>query len=285
MPSQCVLYFVQVRDLFVPESRVEAARAEAASLPSLDINKLDTEWVQVLSEGWASPLTGFMTEHQYLQSQHFGCLLDNGVTNQSIPIVLPVSTSDKERLEACRAVTLRYENRDIAIVRRPEFYEHRKEERCSRQFGTNDTGHPYIKVRSMEDGGGRGEARGKREEGRSKEEGKGICKGERKGGEKQGGKERRGRSKEEGNGICKRERRGGAEARGRGRNKGRERSKEKGRGRERSKEGRGGGKAKKKEGEGKKQGGREGEEEKQGKREGEREARSRVRSKGERRGG
>ena len=242
MPSQCVLSFVQVRDLFVPESRVEAARAEAASLPSLDINKLDTEWVQVLSEGWASPLTGFMTEHQYLQSQHFGCLLDNGVTNQSIPIVLPVSTSDKERLEACRAVTLRYENRDIAIVKRPEFYEHRKEERCSRQFGTNDTGHPYIKVRSMEDGGkgrskgekrrggearrkGREYARGKGGEGRSKgdgeKQGEGKKQGERDGeGEKQGGK-RRGKSKEERGGGKEARRKGGG--RGEAREKGGER--------------------------------------------------------------
>ena len=206
MSSRFVLSFVQVRDLFVPESRVEAARAEAASLPSLDINKLDTEWVQVLSEGWASPLTGFMTEHQYLQSQHFGCLLDNGVTNQSIPIVLPVSTSDKERLEACGAVTLRYENRDIAIVRRPEFYEHRKEERCSRQFGTNDTGHPYIKVRSMEDGGGGGKKARRKGGGGEKHWGR-EGEGKKQGGrEKQGGME--GRSKGEGGGRSKEEWRG-----------------------------------------------------------------------------
>jgi len=36
---------------------------------------VDAEWVQVLSEGWATPLSGFMTERQFLQSQHFGCLL------------------------------------------------------------------------------------------------------------------------------------------------------------------------------------------------------------------
>ena len=49
-------------------------------------------YVQVLGEGWATPLTCFMQEHEYLQSQHFNCLLDDGVTNQSVPIVLPIST-------------------------------------------------------------------------------------------------------------------------------------------------------------------------------------------------
>lgn len=31
---------------------------------------------QVLSEGWATPLPGFMRERQYLQALHFGQLLD-----------------------------------------------------------------------------------------------------------------------------------------------------------------------------------------------------------------
>ena len=38
--------------------------------------QLDMQWTQVLAEGWATPLSGFMREREYLQSQHFGCLLD-----------------------------------------------------------------------------------------------------------------------------------------------------------------------------------------------------------------
>lgn len=34
----------------------------------------------------------------------------------------------------------------MAILRKPEFYYQRKEERCSRQFGTNNPQHPYIKM-------------------------------------------------------------------------------------------------------------------------------------------
>ncbi|XP_033121333.1 bifunctional 3'-phosphoadenosine 5'-phosphosulfate synthase-like isoform X1 [Anneissia japonica] len=157
-----------VKELFIPADRVEEARQEAESLQCLNITKLDTQWLQVLSEGWASPLNGFMREREYLQCQHFGCLLDvgsnmltingtvealkrkvqniRGMTNQSIPIVLPVSTEDKERLEKTEAFALAYEGKRLAILRTPEFYEHRKEERCCRQWGTNHPDHPYIKM-------------------------------------------------------------------------------------------------------------------------------------------
>lgn len=67
-------------------------------IPSFALSQVDLQWVQVLAEGWATPLTGFMREREFLQCQHFGTLIDNGVTNQSVPIVLPMSTSDKDRL-------------------------------------------------------------------------------------------------------------------------------------------------------------------------------------------
>jgi 3'-phosphoadenosine 5'-phosphosulfate synthase len=69
-----------------------------------------------------------------------------GVTNQSIPIVLPVCTEDKERLKDSAAFTLKYEGKCMAILRNPEFYPHNKGERCCRQFGTSNSGHPYVKV-------------------------------------------------------------------------------------------------------------------------------------------
>ena len=33
-----------------------------------------------------------------------------------------------------------------AVITNPEFYEHRKEERCCRQFGLYNEGHPYINI-------------------------------------------------------------------------------------------------------------------------------------------
>ncbi|XP_043246860.1 bifunctional 3'-phosphoadenosine 5'-phosphosulfate synthase-like isoform X2 [Amphibalanus amphitrite] len=135
-----------VGELFVPADQLSVATEEAGRLPAVDINTLDLQWVQVLSEGWATPLTGFMREREYLQSQHFNCLLDDGVTNQSVPIVLAVQTADKERLAGQPAITLRYNGRPVAILRKPEFFEHRKEERCARQWGTTNPGHPYVKM-------------------------------------------------------------------------------------------------------------------------------------------
>jgi 3'-phosphoadenosine 5'-phosphosulfate synthase len=100
-----------VDELFLPVEKLPAALKEAASLPQLKITKLDCQWLQVLSEGWATPLTGFMKEREFLQCQHFGILQDQGLSNQSVPIVLPVATSDKERLEESVAITLVYEGR------------------------------------------------------------------------------------------------------------------------------------------------------------------------------
>lgn len=80
------------------------------------------------------------------QVLHFNCINDSGVSNQSVPIVLAVSGADKERLDGEAAVALRYEGRPVAILRTPEFFEHRKEERCARQFGTTNRAHPYIQM-------------------------------------------------------------------------------------------------------------------------------------------
>jgi len=35
--------------------------------------------VQVLAEGWATPLKGFMKEREYLQVIHFNTLLDGNI--------------------------------------------------------------------------------------------------------------------------------------------------------------------------------------------------------------
>ncbi|XP_064175905.1 bifunctional 3'-phosphoadenosine 5'-phosphosulfate synthase 2b [Anguilla rostrata] len=136
----------EVNELFVSENKLNLAIADARTLPTLSITKLDLQWVQVLAEGWATPLKGFMREREYLQVLHFGTLLDGGTINLSVPIVLPVSTEKKQSLDGCAAFALEYQGHRVAILRNPEFYEHRKEERCSRQWGTCCPQHPYIKM-------------------------------------------------------------------------------------------------------------------------------------------
>ncbi|CAK1552884.1 unnamed protein product [Leptosia nina] len=135
-------------ELFIYGNRLSCAIEEATRLPQIHLTKLDLQWVQVLSEGWAYPLKGFMRETEYLQSLHSNCLTlpDGTIVNQSVPVVLPVKTDDKERLTGSTAIALVYEGKTVAILREPEFYPHRKQERCSRQFGIFHTGHPYIQM-------------------------------------------------------------------------------------------------------------------------------------------
>ena len=45
-------------ELFVGADKVKFAKEEAENLDCIEISKLDLQWLQVLSEGWASPLTG-----------------------------------------------------------------------------------------------------------------------------------------------------------------------------------------------------------------------------------
>ncbi|XP_051523697.1 bifunctional 3'-phosphoadenosine 5'-phosphosulfate synthase 2-like [Myxocyprinus asiaticus] len=136
----------EVNELFVPENKLDLVLSNASTLQTVTITELDLQWVQVLAEGWATPLRGFMREREFLQVLHFGTLLDGGIINMSVPIVLPVSKEDKERLEGCAAFTLEFKGRKVAIMRNPEFYEHRKEERCARQWGTTCPRHPHIKM-------------------------------------------------------------------------------------------------------------------------------------------
>ena len=52
-----------------------------------------------------------------LQCLHFATLLDDGVVNQSVPIVLPVSTEDKLRLEGENSIALTYQGKSVHIRR------------------------------------------------------------------------------------------------------------------------------------------------------------------------
>lgn len=69
-----------------------------------------------------------------------------GAINLSVPIVLPVSTESKQKLDGSAAIALEYQGKRVAVLKNPEFYENRKEERCARQWGTTCAQHPYIKV-------------------------------------------------------------------------------------------------------------------------------------------
>lgn len=108
-------------ELVVPESQIELKKAESESMPKVKLTQIDLEWVHVISEGWASPLKGFMREDEYLQSLHFNSLRlkDGSFVNMSLPIVLAIDDHTKEQIGSSRNVALVTPQGDIiASLRR-----------------------------------------------------------------------------------------------------------------------------------------------------------------------
>ena len=96
-------------ELIVEEPRRRKKKHEAATeLPRVELTAIDMQWMHVLSEGWASPLGGFMRESEFLQTLHFNSLrLDDGsVVNMSVPIVLAIDDEQKASIGESKRVAL-----------------------------------------------------------------------------------------------------------------------------------------------------------------------------------
>lgn len=134
-------------ELLVDESLRDVKKIEALSLPRIKLSSIDLQWVHVLSEGWASPLSGFMRESEFLQTLHFNTLrLDDGsAVNMSVPIVLAIDDSQKHRIgESTKVALFDSNNNPVAILKDIEIYKHPKEERIARTWGTTAAGLPYV---------------------------------------------------------------------------------------------------------------------------------------------
>lgn len=135
-----------VQELFIPDDKQSVTLEYALKLPSLEVNTIDVQWIQVLSEGWATPLKGFMRENEYIQCINFGVLINQRMHNQTIPIVLAINDDDKQRFKEEKSIALKYNDIIIAILEDIEIYEHRKEERAAAVYKTTNVGHPSIKM-------------------------------------------------------------------------------------------------------------------------------------------
>ncbi|KAJ6847920.1 ATP sulfurylase 1, chloroplastic-like [Iris pallida] len=133
-------------DLVVPLRARESRLRESAAMPRVPLSRIDTEWVHVLSEGWASPLAGFMRESEFLQTLHFNCIRGGGsLVNMSVPIVLAVGDDKKREIGGATSVVLvDGTDRPVAILKDIEIYKHNKEERIARTWGTTAPGLPYV---------------------------------------------------------------------------------------------------------------------------------------------
>lgn len=143
----------------------------ASDLPQVLLRDEDLHWVQVLGEGWASPLRGFMKESTYLESLHFNSILFDSdhmcgldidqPTNfsdyqsnvgtcdrvsMSVPIVLPINDATKALIgeKQDKVLLIAPSGQAVAWMENLEVFPHRKEERIARTFGAMDREHPYI---------------------------------------------------------------------------------------------------------------------------------------------
>ncbi|CAI9775923.1 unnamed protein product [Fraxinus pennsylvanica] len=134
-------------ELFVRKSEKESKLKQAMGLPQIRLSMIDLQWVHVLSEGWASPLKGFMRESEFLQTLHFNSLRlnDGSVVNMSVAIVLAIDDAQKGQIESSTSVALVDQNDNlVAILNDIEIYKHNKEERIARTWGTTAHGLPYV---------------------------------------------------------------------------------------------------------------------------------------------
>ncbi|CAN8268708.1 unnamed protein product [Cochlearia groenlandica] len=134
-------------DLVVSEPRRREKKREAEDLPRVELTQIDMQWMHVLSEGWASPLGGFMRESEFLQTLHFNSLRvdDGSVVNMSVPIVLALDDDQKARIgESSRVALVDSDGNTVAILADIEIYKHPKEERIARTWGTTAPGLPYV---------------------------------------------------------------------------------------------------------------------------------------------
>ncbi|XP_022874232.1 ATP-sulfurylase 3, chloroplastic-like [Olea europaea var. sylvestris] len=134
-------------ELFVRESEKDSKLKQAMGLPQIKLSKIDLQWVHVLSEGWASPLKGFMRESEFLQTLHFNSLRlnDGSVVNMSVAIVLAIDDVQKGRIGSSTSVALVDQNDNlVAILNDIEIYKHNKEERIARTWGTTAPGLPLF---------------------------------------------------------------------------------------------------------------------------------------------
>lgn len=134
-------------DLHLPITQKIDLIEASEMLPKVELDTLSMQWAQVLAEGWATPLEGFMREREFLECIHFKTnTVHNMRHSQSIPIVLPITDECKRKLRGFESVCLSYNDKLVGLLTDVEPFEDRKIERCARTFGSIDTGHPTIKA-------------------------------------------------------------------------------------------------------------------------------------------
>jgi sulfate adenylyltransferase len=136
--------------LAAPVDRVVALRdrkaflAEAEAFPSVVVTAADLSTVYRLSDGALSPLEGPMKEAEYNQVLDASVIVRNGRRYAwTIPLSLPVTDSEAERIEPGGSVAIRNEAGDVvAVVSDAEVFDWDKARYVATVYGTERFDHP-----------------------------------------------------------------------------------------------------------------------------------------------
>jgi 3'-phosphoadenosine 5'-phosphosulfate synthase len=130
------------------QAPTEEEAKEAEGLPFLDLDEHGAQYLQTIGDGWAFPLTRFMNEMELLQTLHMHTIQDEVGQRHliSVPITHHVTAEQREALKNESKIALKWGGEIYAVIHGPEFYDNRKEEIISRNFGTFSVRHPKAEV-------------------------------------------------------------------------------------------------------------------------------------------
>jgi sulfate adenylyltransferase/3'-phosphoadenosine 5'-phosphosulfate synthase len=121
-----------------------ALRAEAATLPVVEVGPHEAADALMLGTGALSPLPGFMTASDYRAVVGSGRL--SGGQPFPIPVVLRLDDEGVERIRGKTRVALRHEGEVIAVVDVEDVYRTDPETEALSVYGTGDDAHPGVRL-------------------------------------------------------------------------------------------------------------------------------------------
>lgn len=130
----------------------EEETAEFATLPVLDIDQHQVEYLQTIGDGWANPLKRFMNELELLEVMNMKTITDAEGKRHllSVPITQPVTAEQKAEFEGKTKIAIKCSaigsDAVLAVIENPVFFDNRKEEICARTFGCMSANHPKAQT-------------------------------------------------------------------------------------------------------------------------------------------
>lgn len=124
-------------------NRTDTSYDVSSIVNKIEIDTMALSDLELIANGAYSPITGFLGRDDY-QSVLQSMRLKNGLV-WSIPITLPVTESEADKLEIGKKVKLTYKNVVYGVLELQEKYVPNKLEEAKKVFQTIDPNHPGVK--------------------------------------------------------------------------------------------------------------------------------------------